>query len=152
VVVNLHGDGGKSHATHHGLGLEERGTGDELQLDNGSVGTIRKVWEVLGSGALLEQRLCLDLGELKLDQLVVWGETAQGSESLAALCLTAVVDKPSRGEGHFGRLATSIDGQMSEAQHLLNVIPPSKIRAGRSCRQRGTSQAASFWVAPVPPM
>ena len=69
---------------------------------------------MLGSSALLEQGLSLDLSELELDQLVVWGETSQRSKSLATLCLTAVVDKPSRREGHFERLATIIGGQMSE--------------------------------------
>lgn len=34
----------------------------------------------------------------------------------------------------------------------MKIMPKKRISAGTSCRHSGTSQAASLWVSPVPPM
>ncbi len=62
--------------------------------------SLAQLWEVLGDGALLEQRLGLDLEELELDELVVRRKIAEAGEHAASLFLAAVVHQPTRREGH----------------------------------------------------
>lgn len=57
---------------------------------------------MLGNGSLLEHRLRLDLKELKLDELVVLGEVSEGREIASGLLFAAVMDEPTRREGHEG--------------------------------------------------
>ena len=99
-LLEEHGDGGETDAAKHGLGLEERGDSNELKLDDGERRPVCEMREVLGHGALLEQRLSLDLSVLELNELVVLAKTAKAGESLAGFGFASVMFKPSRGEGH----------------------------------------------------
>jgi hypothetical protein len=99
-LLEEHGHGGDNDALEHGPGLEQLADGDELQLEDVPGGGLAQVGEELGDGALLEQRLGLDLEELDLDQLVVRRQVAQVRQDPARLVLAAVVDEPTRREGH----------------------------------------------------
>jgi hypothetical protein len=69
------------------------------------------VGEALRDAALLEERLGLDLEELELDELVALGKVAQVGEDLTGLLLAAVVEQPSRGEGHPDHADEEDDGR-----------------------------------------
>jgi hypothetical protein len=58
------------------------------------------VWELLGDGALLEQRLGLDLEEFELNQFMIFGQSSQAREVLSSFGLATVVYEPTRREGH----------------------------------------------------
>lgn len=98
-LLEEHSHSSQSDATQHGLRLEERSNSYKLQLDGRPSRTIGQTREVLGCRALLEHRLCLDLQELKLDQIVVLRQVTEAGESLPGLSFAAVVNEPSRREG-----------------------------------------------------
>ena len=99
-LLEEHRNRGNNNTLEHGLGLEQPGDGHKLQLKDVPGSLLAQVGELLGDAALLEQRLCLDLEELELDELVVRGEVSEVGEHGTGLLLAPVVEQPARGEGH----------------------------------------------------
>lgn len=93
-LLEKHGQTGHDDTLEHRLRLEKRTDGDELQLDSGPSRVISKVREMFGDRALLEERLGPDLCELKLNELVVLGQTAKLGQGTFRIRLSVVMDKP----------------------------------------------------------
>lgn len=97
-----HGHSSSNNTLKHSRGAEQRRNSHKLQLERVPSGRLDEAGELLRGRPLLEQRLGLDLEKLELDQLVVLGQVAQGSQVPAGLVLAAVGHQPARGEGHEG--------------------------------------------------
>lgn len=104
-LLEEHGDTSNHGPFDHAPALEERLDRDELQLEGVPGGLFAELREVFRDRSLLEEGLSLDLKELKLDELVVLGETSETGEVGSGFGLTAVVDKPARREWHEGHTA-----------------------------------------------
>lgn len=99
-LLEEHGHSSDSNSLKHSLGLEQGSNSHELQFEGIPGGLRLQVWEVLGDAALLEEGLRLDLEELELDKFVIGREVAEVGEDGPGLLLAAVMEEPSRGEGH----------------------------------------------------
>ena len=99
-LLEEHGDGGDDDSLEHGSGLEEFLDGDELELEDVPGSRLTEVGEQLGDGALLKQRLGLDLEEFELDEFVLLVKSSEVGQHLACFLLASVVDQPTGGEGH----------------------------------------------------
>lgn len=110
-LLEEHGDCRDNDPLKHRLGLEQLLDRHKLQLEDVPRRLLAQLREQLGDGALLKQRLCLDLEELELDQFVVLGQAAEVRQHLAGFLLTAVVDQPTRREGHEDHADEEDDGR-----------------------------------------
>lgn len=99
-LLEEHGHGRDNNALEHGPGLEELPDRNKLQLERVPGGRLAELGEHLGNGALLKQRLRLDLEELDLEELVVSIQAAEIGQNLARFLFAAVVDQPAGREGH----------------------------------------------------
>lgn len=63
-------------------------------------GLHREMGEILSNRSLLEFRLSLDFKELNLNKLMILWQAAKFRKGSARLSFSAMMDKPTRGEGH----------------------------------------------------
>lgn len=141
-LLEEHGDGSQNDTAEHRLRLEERASGDELKLDGRPGGAIGEVREVLGSSALFEERLSLDLEKFELDKFVILRKTTETGKRLACLGLAIMVNKPSGREGL--RCMSAIAVRRTGEVLTIIIMPTPSKTAGASCKASGTSHAASF--------
>ena len=99
-LLEEHGDGGHDDTAEHGHRLEEGGDGDELEFHRVEGGHLGEMGEVVLDSALLEDGLGFDLEELDLDDLAVDVHVAERGEGLAGFVFAAMMDEPTRAEGH----------------------------------------------------
>ena len=145
-----HSHGRDNNTLEHAPGLEQRLDGDELELESVPGGGLAQVREVLGDGALLEQRLGLDLEELELHELVVGREPAEAGEHAARLFLAALVDQPTRRERHEDHTheqdhsRCQLQADRSQPRGIGLVVAPATDEVGTTERERRMSAIADF--------
>ena len=99
-LLKEHDDCCHDDTTEHRHRLEKRSNSNKLQFDSVPGGRLRQVREVCCHSPFLEDGLCLDLEELKFNQLVVERHVAELGQSSTSLFLSVVMDEPTGRERH----------------------------------------------------
>ena len=128
-LLEEHGHSSHNHTAEHSFRLEERADSDELQLESVPCGKLNKMWPFFRSAAFLEYTLRLDLKELKLNELIILGQTAQAGKDFTSFRLSPVVDEPSWAERHEQHAYTETE---TRDQLKADRDQPSSIRLGRT--------------------